>query len=87
MSGGGTCLKHGPQESWAIVCLGIGDALKEDQAVGFVWGGDDGARWALCSHCDKQIAQGHARPHKPVPLCNACFIEAWQLNGKPEKFE
>jgi hypothetical protein len=81
----GSCSKHGPQKSWDGVCLAIGDALKQDQPVGFVWGEDKGFHWAVCTHCDAEIAKGHERPHKWVPACHECFLEAWQLNGRPER--
>jgi hypothetical protein len=85
----GACRKHGPQKSWDVVCLAIGDAHKEGQAVGFVWGvhQDDGSHWAVCTYCDEVIGGGGARPHRGVPLCHGCFLEAWELNGRPEKFQ
>jgi hypothetical protein len=87
MTGGGACQKHGPQELWDGVCLAIGDALKEDRPVGFAWGVDDGFHWAVCNHCDEEIAKGLPRPHRLVPLCHACFLDAWHLNGTPERLQ
>jgi hypothetical protein len=82
----GSCAKHGPQESWDIVCLAIGDALKERKKVGFVWGVGE-SHWAVCTACDVEIGKGYPRPHRGVPLCHACFLEAWELNDKPEQFQ
>ncbi len=81
----GNCAKHGPQESWTGVCLAIGDALIEHKAVGFVWGVDGDFYWAVCDLCEAERMKGHERPHELVPLCHACFEEAWKLNGRPEK--
>ena len=82
----GSCSKHGPQDSWEAVCLAVGDALKEKRAVGFVWGAGRDGKWAICWECDREVEAGRKRPHRPVPLCRSCFIEAWELNGRPEAF-
>ena len=84
----GTCGIHGPQDAWTGVCLAIGDGLKEGKAVGFIWGIDEeDFRWAICTYCDGEVQKGLARPHKVVALCEACFDEAWELNGRPERVE
>jgi hypothetical protein len=57
----------------------------EQKIVGFVWGVDGDFYWAVCDLCEAERLRGHERPHELVPLCHACFEEAWELNGKPEK--
>lgn len=85
----GCCSKHGPQDKWCAVCLGIGEAVKENRSLGFVWGisKHDGMPWAICNLCDSAIVQGYAKPHQPVPLCKQCFNEAWEINGRPDMFK
>jgi hypothetical protein len=69
------------------VRLAIGDGLKESKTVGFVWGIDDDFHWAFCDACEHDRLRGKERRHRLVPLCRACFEEAWELNGKPEKLK